>query len=204
LANTGVQYTEKQERYIKLIDRFNKAKKEGFYFESLWIIYAILEDRTDAIFIVLNIAEYKDTKLIPNENKEIELREILHLPKMKITSWFTTLYEKTNRIKKLITILEEEKPESNIRSELILKFNIVENLKQYEDILSNLDNWRKSRNKLMHELMQPTTLYDQHVCRVLTTEGELIFRQLNYLIEQLRGNVENIQLAKKRLEKLLQ
>ena len=40
---------DKELSYRENFKRYNRAKAFGFYFECLWILYAMLEDRTSAL-----------------------------------------------------------------------------------------------------------------------------------------------------------
>lgn len=65
---------EKQEHYIKLKARLNKAIKNGFWFEACMIEYAIIEDRTSSILHYSGVCEnaYSSSKKLSNKLNSIE------------------------------------------------------------------------------------------------------------------------------------
>ena len=203
--------TDKQNRYQEVIEKFNQAKESGFYFEALWILYGIFEDRSDDIYVILEIATYSaNGKLLPIENRVPDLRKILHLPNAKTDGWFSTLYEKLLKLENLVTRLLNERidkdNDSEYAQELFEKVNRLEKAKKQAtiDILKHLNNlskddWRSKRNKLMHSLVQVGTNINNRELKLLVDEGELLFRELDLVIEIIRGKPDNVALCEKRL-----
>lgn len=67
---TAEKNMEKYEIYKSMYDNLNKAMKNGFYYESIFIEYAILEDRLSAVLRYANIkCTDKDGKTIPIAKK---------------------------------------------------------------------------------------------------------------------------------------
>ena len=65
---------EKQEHYIKLKSKLNKAVKNKFWFEACMIEYAIIEDRTSSILYYTKICKnaYDSDKKLANKLRSIE------------------------------------------------------------------------------------------------------------------------------------
>ena len=65
---------EKQERYIRLKSKLNKAIKSEFWFEACMIEYAIIEDRTSSILHYGKICTnaYEENKKLANKLNSIE------------------------------------------------------------------------------------------------------------------------------------
>ena len=51
---------EKAKNYRFNMMRFQKAKKEGFYLEATWILYAMLEDRLSSLLYHLGVTAEDD------------------------------------------------------------------------------------------------------------------------------------------------
>lgn len=65
---------EKQQRYITLKGRLNKALRNEFWFEACMIEYAIIEDRTSSILFYSKVCEhaYDSSKKLSNKLNSIE------------------------------------------------------------------------------------------------------------------------------------
>ena len=118
------------------MEKLTKAVRNEFYYEAIFIEYAILEDRTESL---LRHASYK-TKNIDGNN--ISLYEKIN--KINLCSKFNDKY-----IKKHITI----------------------------DFMNKIDNWRKKRNKLIHDLIN-CSYKDEHV-KIIADEGYEIVKKMN-------------------------
>jgi hypothetical protein len=53
MGSSGAQCTPKGYRYRDLLDRLDEALEKKFYFEALWIEYALIEDRVRSALKVL-------------------------------------------------------------------------------------------------------------------------------------------------------
>ena len=69
---------EKGISYRQYIARFNKAKKEGFLFECMWILYAMMEDRTTSFFDHIGFVSKQDKSKVTGTKKvKTQIKEIL-------------------------------------------------------------------------------------------------------------------------------
>ena len=122
----------KQKKYIDMTERLDLALKNDFYYEAIFIEYAILEDRTKSM---LKHAKFS------NDTCEGKLNE------------------------KLITIKNAVK----FKDEYVRKHITNE-------LISNIHNWKNTRNKLNHELAE--TEYSNEFVKKTALEGAKIVKTL--------------------------
>lgn len=99
---------KKNERYSELMDKLKKSINEEFYYESIFIIYAIIEDRTESMLRHANI------ETVDENNWDLSLNE--KLKKIKRENIFKQDYIKKHLSKELINEVHDWK---NKRNDLI-------------------------------------------------------------------------------------
>lgn len=68
---------ERQETYKFQLAKYRKAMKEGFYFEALMIVYAMLEDRLKSFLYYSGALSTRNGKMKPCPKTKADLRIIL-------------------------------------------------------------------------------------------------------------------------------
>ena len=68
---------EKAQTYRNLMSRYNKALKEGFYFEAMLIEYAMIEDRSLAFLYHCGVQNNRDSLRISKIGRNKLLKLIL-------------------------------------------------------------------------------------------------------------------------------
>ena len=66
---------KKNERYSELMDKLKKSIEEEFYYESIFIIYAIMEDRTESMLRHANI------ETVDEDDRDLSLHDKLKILK---------------------------------------------------------------------------------------------------------------------------
>jgi len=97
---------EKNERYSELMLKLKKSVEEEFYYESIFIIYAILEDRTESILKHANI------ETVGDNNRNLSLKD--KLIKIKKDNIFDQDYIKKHLSKDLIKQIHLWKNKRNV------------------------------------------------------------------------------------------
>lgn len=92
---------EKEQTYRKNIDNFNKARKSGFYYQCLWIVYAMAEDRTSALLYYLGFTNADRRKVTGTKRIKKDIREIFGIGDNKKYS-FDSMRGKVTRIHELM------------------------------------------------------------------------------------------------------
>ena len=154
---------EKYETYTTFMDKYNLAMKNEFYFETIFISYAMLEDRFKSflfhigaiknmdsftldidetkhllgnIYFEYGFKDYKDRRSFD----KIDLEKITGKRRMVVALFKWAKFTKYQK---------ERTDYLNKLKELILLFDYTE----YMDLFSSLNKWVNFRNKLIHDLM---------------------------------------------------
>ncbi len=199
-------FSEKQNKYNMLIERFEKAKSEAFHYEALWILFAIFEDRTSSFLRLLGVFGNNKTDTITTKKRDANFFENIFELTTTSDKWFDTLFKKTSRLKKIVEWANKtQASEFKIGKSILNALNKNDNpkrKKKLKETLNNLDKWRKSRNTLTHNLIATTIFTDDNYLKNLVDDGECIFRQLDFFIEEVRGVPYNMELATKRMHSI--
>lgn len=100
---TVVNNQEKRLSYKENFKRYNKAKESEFYLECLWILYAMLEDRTSSFLYYLGFTcEKKRASVTGNKRIKLQVRSILHMEQNNAKYKFDTISGKLSRITDVI------------------------------------------------------------------------------------------------------
>ena len=139
----------KQEEYRERKGQLKKAMRFGFYFEAIFIEYAIIEDRTESV-----LRHAGDIKLTNSREQPLKLTEKLN--KIKSCSQFH---------------------DKNIRRLLSL------------ELLSSIDEWRKKRNEIVHNLMNRSDDLDE--LKALAEQGQELVRVLDNKVSAVNRRFDN-------------
>ena len=120
---------EKRTQYAILMSKLKKATYNEFYYEAIFIEYAIMEDRTKSLLTHANV------KLKDNEKE--------------------TLNNKLNHIEK----------DSKFNNKYTRKHIPIE-------LIEQIHEWKKERNKLIHNLVNEE--YNSEQIKNLALEGECL------------------------------
>ena len=142
---------QKKEKYSELMEKLKKSVEEEFYYESIFIIYAVLEDRTESI---LKHANIKVTK----ENNKV-----------------LTLNEKLNRISNE-DIFNEEYIKKHLPKDIISKIHLWKNKRNIliHDLVNTEYNSEEIKElaiegyELIKLINNKSTLINKHNDKVLT------------------------------------
>lgn len=97
---------KKNERYSDLMEKLKKAVEEEFYYEAIFIIYAVLEDRTESLLKHANI------KITKDNNRNLTLNEKLN--KISNENIFKQEYIKKHLTEELIKQIHNWKNKRNV------------------------------------------------------------------------------------------
>lgn len=180
---------EKSNAFKENMKRFNKAKASEFYFECLWILYAMLEDRTSAFHYYLGFTSSENRNLvIENKRFRREIRQIFSISENNAKYKFDSFTGKLLRIEELI--IWSQKSNDNVSSyqvavkETILKLVLNEEL---IEILCYLNcEWRNKRNQLVHALFNKNTENVNQELKVMVEKGYRAVRILDNTVSKLK------------------
>lgn len=144
----GISYTENFKRY-------NKAKASEFYLECLWILYAMIEDRTSSFLYYIGFtSEEKRSSATGTKKIKREIRDILGMDQPNAKYKFDTISGKLTRIKELLVWCKmDHKSLSSYQQTLVKVLQPVADSAEFRNALNYLETeWRGKRNQLTHSL----------------------------------------------------
>lgn len=148
---------ERKETYSYQLAKYKKAMREGFYFEALMIVYAMLEDRLKSFLYYSGALSTRNGKMKPCPKTKADLRIILTqefsekepfrmstiIGKMKliraIIEWSASVELNEMEASTYMCYLKREMESIDIGG-ILLVFN-------------ELEVWLKYRNEIMHAAM---------------------------------------------------
>ena len=146
---------EKGVSYKENFKRYNKAKASEFYLECLWILYAMIEDRTSSFLYYIGFTSEKNRSSVTGTKKiKKEIREILGMEQPNAKYKFDTISGKLTRIKELLVWSKmEHETLSDYQQALVKAIQPVADSLEFENALNYLESeWRDKRNQLTHSL----------------------------------------------------
>lgn len=180
---------EKGLSYKENFKRYNKAKASEFYLECLWILYAMLEDRTSAFLYYLGFTSDKKRSSAAGSKKiKQQVRQILQMTENNAKYKFDTISGKLSRITDVITW--SKNVDGEISDYQIAVKKAVKFISDNEDFISSLtylnDEWRDKRNQLTHSLFNkdPDTVIDE--LKSLIEKGYIAVRVFDNAVAQLK------------------
>lgn len=182
---------DKEVTYKTQFERYDKAVKNGFYFEAMLIVYAIMEDRLRAWLFYLGCLNTRQSAKFDNKKSKNELKFMFdgcednkfRFPpinqisgKKKIIeatlTWAENRYHNADKSKYLCAIRKVYTDKLDIK-EVRVKF-------------ISMNKWCSYRNEIIHALMNKNTesLYSGLADRV--SEGMVIARYLDNLVKKIK------------------
>ena len=185
---------EKRQTYQEQMKRYNKAIKEGFYFEALLIDYAMLEDRLRsflyhvAFFADRNkINSWKRTKpyfqKFVSEYKNPDENENLGVS--------TSISGKIKNIRAMLRwVADSDLTNETDRYLLTLKSQLEGvDIGALLETLENIEEWRKYRNEIVHSLLNKSVEGVNTELETLAVNGMKYAREIDNQLKVLKkGN----------------
>ena len=180
---------EKGVSYKENFKRYNKAKASEFYLECLWILYAMIEDRTSSFLYYIGFTSEKNRSSVTGTKKiKKEIREILEIKQQNAKYRFNTLSGKLTRIKELLMwCSKEHETLTDYQKALIKTLKPVADSSDFKNALNYLESeWRDKRNQLTHSLFNknPNTVFAELL--PLVENGYTAARKLDATIREIK------------------
>ena len=179
---------EKGDSYKENLKRYNKAKASEFYLECLWILYAMIEDRTSSFLYYIGFTSEKNRSSATGPRKiKMEIREILKMEQLNSKYKFDTISGKLTRIKELLVWCKaEHRTSTNYQKALIKALQPVADSTDFESTLNYLEEWRDKRNQLTHSLFNKNPEAVLTELLPLVENGYTAARQLDATIRKIK------------------
>ena len=149
---------EKQNTYRVLKGRYNKAVREGFFFEALIIVYALMEDRLRSfIYYIGGINKHTSTKMDTGKKIKTNLRNIYYGSAEEADGKSLSLNVISNKVKLIEKVVEWVIETEGVPEDFYLQILKKElegiDLDGMQQILEGIQSWLVFRNEIMHALM---------------------------------------------------
>lgn len=185
--NSVADNYEKHDTYKHLMERYNRAHRNEFYLEALWIAYAMIEDRTSAfLFHIGFVSRANRNRVARNRRKDI--RDILSIDE-KQKFGFDKLSKKTAAISATIMWVNKNLTDGVYQKELhkvLLKKSL--NTQKLLSSFSEIDEWREERNQLTHALFVKNSQAADGELQQLAIEGYRLARILDNAVKCVKRN----------------
>ena len=180
---------EKGNSYRENLKRYNKANASGFYLECLWILYAMLEDRTSAFLYYLGFtSEQKRNKATGSKKIKSEVRRIFHITDSNAKYKFDTISGKLSRIEEvLLWGMETDSNVSDYQAAVKIAVLKIASDSKTQDAFTYLNNeWRDKRNQLTHSLFNKDPNAVVSELKALVEKGYTAVRWLDASVALLK------------------
>lgn len=185
---------EKYLTYKELMERYKEAYNQEFYFESMFILYAVMEDRLRAILYHSGIIRERESKYLDNSTNSRDLLEIFYKYNGNINTKNHTLdFNKIfNKISMVRAILRWERQNTEyISSDYLKKLKIQYkeiNNEKYLQVLKNLEQWKNYRNELIHSVLENNINSVKETIKQKVDEGKKLINELTELSRLVKKN----------------
>jgi len=177
----------KYDAYKILMAKYKKASQQDFFFEMLWILYAMFEDRTSAFLYYAGFVTEDRKKVVGAKNIQNSIREVLNL-KEKSNFDFGTLFGKTDTIRKATKWVQKARVSDEYQKELRILLNRKAiTSPDFLKCLDEIDSWRNKRNGLTHALFSVHSYETAKELKPLTEQGYQLARVLDNAVSALRN-----------------
>lgn len=180
---------EKGVSYKENFKRYNKAKASEFYLECLWILYAMIEDRTSSFLYYIGFTSEKNRSSVTGTKKiKKEIREICGMEQPNAKYKFDTISGKLTRIKELLVWSKmEHETLSDYQQTLEKALRPVADSLEFANALNYLESeWRDKRNQLTHSLFNKNPDAVLAELLPLVENGYAAARQLDAGIREIK------------------
>lgn len=177
---------EKNNTYRYQLGRYNKAIKEGFYFEAMMIVYAMLEDRLRSYMYYIGLlrkrTDFKCNKSTTEYIKKIMFEQGNENPILKIN----TITGKIQIVKSTLnwSQKEMESDDGYLKNlKLLLEGMDIDGFLEVLSKLDAEDGWLKLRNEIIHSSM------NKNICNMyenLSEKVQIGFQYARFIDSQIK------------------
>jgi hypothetical protein len=175
---------EKGNTYKNMFARFKKAIKNEFYFEAIFIDYAMLEDRLTSFLKYLGIVIPSIDRLRINDNYYNSINNLFNdynNSKLEINN----ISVKINLIKYLIKSYKLNSLEKYNLNNLRPVIESI-NINTLETTLNELEGWIIKRNNLIHDLMEKEISSINDNLSDVAESGNLYVRSIDTQVSKIK------------------
>lgn len=179
---------DKRYTYTVLIDQYKKAYEGEFYFESLFLVYAMMEDRLRSILYHSKVTKKKDSEK-PNNPETKELMENIFFQETthnKDTHEFDfkSIAEKREMVEAIIKWSQKVDTQNQIEEDLKMQFQDTE---KYLEVLEAMKEWCSYRNKLIHAIFDKNIDSINLEIKDKVVQGFTIAKEISNLANKIKN-----------------
>lgn len=185
---------DKKHTYQYNIRRYNKAMKEGFYYEALLIDYAMMEDRLRSFLYHMGLLNTRDSHKADVGKVKKSLKEIMQTykrPEENDNFNIKSISGKMKIVRCTLLWAEQELEGCNDKYLLSLR-NQYDKYIDAERLLNafdDIENWCSYRNEIIHALMNKNIESTYKDIATKAEEGMRLCRELDAQVARLKtGN----------------
>ena len=182
---------DKQLTYRVLLGRYKKALNNGFNFEAMIIVYAMLEDRLRSFLFYSGAFRQRNAKKLNVRKTKKQLRNIyfgspeLASEKKMSISKLSVKIELIRKIIEWINIDNETSDDVYLKA-LKTVYESCLDLDGILETLNNIDNWRQYRNEIIHSVLNRNIDWVNSEIKNQVEEGMLYARFIDSQVKLLK------------------
>ena len=180
---------EKHRTIKYYMNRYNKAYNAGFYLECLWLLYAMIEDRTSAFLYHIGFTQKENRQKATGTRKiRLQIRKILNM-NANDRLYFRNLGRKLDLITEVFDwVRSDEKCEEPYSEYVKSVLTKLARKKENRDCLERLNNdWRDKRNQLTHALMSKDLFATLKELKTLVESGHNQLRVFDNMVDYIKN-----------------
>jgi len=179
---------EKSFTYKDQMERYKLASSQGFYYECIFILYAMLEDRLSSFLFHAGVVNKTRLKITSNKEVKPSLIEIIN-PGKSITITVKKIQSKIQIMQKILVwskSYQADETSQKYQDLLAIRLNNSSGRDEIIHILSSIGNWCEARNELVHALMNKNTEELENAIKSVVEEGYTHTRKLDNFVQSFK------------------
>jgi hypothetical protein len=168
--------------------RYKLAVSNGFYLEGIFILYAMMEDRLLSFLYIAGVVDYSPAQIIANEGVGPHLQVIFDTTDLQKIRW-RNISDKIKLVRQMVIwsgTYIPDRTSPNFADVLSNKLNNTKGIDEIIPTLIQIQSWCKSRNELVHDLLNKNPEDQVDSLRALTEEGFRYLRKLSKFIRNFK------------------
>ncbi len=179
---------EKSITYKDQMARFKLATSQGFYYEGIFILYAMLEDRLSSFLFHAGVVDKSRQRITTNETVKHQLIPIIN-PDNSPNITVKKITSKIQIMQRIIAWSESyqvAESEDTFQDILATCLNKSSGREEMKETLASIEKWCSSRNELVHALMNKSTDALEESLKSLVAEGYTHTRKLDNFVRSFK------------------
>lgn len=170
---------EKKDTYNDLMDKYSRAYEQEFYYECLFILYRVIEDRLRAILYHSGIIKERTSKNLDNKESKEYLSSINAKYNNKPNPNFFQIQDKLDMLSAIIKWEQEDNRymSSEYLDHLHIQYEEIDK-KEVLSLIDDITEWKLYRNDLIHKVFEDNIESVNSVLKELIDNGDKIRKRL--------------------------